>query len=631
MSLGHHSLARQFFLGGVGGGAVPEVPDVPHYTSNGYRNIALQYALQEPDSSTSGVDDGPGGHDWTAAGDAVITSNAAVMDGNGDYLDPGAAAHIFNWLHDGTPFTLQAFVLGRQANANNTILGNEGIASASRGGYFGTTSDGRVRLQLAKGASGDPILDWASAVVIPLDSNWHELVVEYDPQNGTDLLDAVRLGVDGTVVEEADLPDSLSMSIAVDASAAVRVGRAGTATGQYFNGTMGPLRVWKDHLHFGLKGEATYTQDTDPTAWVTAEAGSGFSAFPPRFFPKEETVAGGSGVGGMYYHAEPRFVNCGGGVVLAFRMEGPSHNLNTTMKIVRYRSTDYGFTFPASTRVVVATDASFACRNLAVGRDPVSGRIAVMFRTANGSDVTQDTWVTTSTNEGASWTTPASVASSLTGADIPFGNIIPTAKGYQATFYAVDFAEALFSADMTSWGDRTTIYDVTGSSPSYHEPSAVAVNANNIIVAARKHDGSNNKHAYFSSIDGADTWSFIGEASYSGSSFGRATPLDLFNIGNNKIGALWGERGGDYPVQFATMESAPFLANPRAISDGTAARTVIREMRHNSGWGNVSTAEYGYATGCALDSERLIAGWYEAIVNNGDVTRTYHTGIDLAA
>lgn len=564
------------------------------------------------------------GHTITTFGNTDVQSEAVDFDGTGDYLTVGAVGD-FNFLHNGTRFTIEFWVIGRP---DGVLWDNFNGASGNRGFGALIQSTGEVRVLIGRGSAGTYLIDQTTTFQVPNDLNVHHIVIEWDWGVGpvSNTANALRIAYDGANVET--FARNAQLFSTSDASDVVYIGRS-IGGNLEITGGIHAIRVTKDRLLYDLLNQTTYTYpayDAIPTAEVATEP------VPVSLRWLVETEASdltANATTGDAYLAQPHLIEVDTGEIVLILQQGPDHATNTGTEVTLLRSTDYGRTFPYSTRVVIATDATYSCRNASCGCDPSTGRLIVFYRKVDGSDVTQGVFFRTSTDDGATWSSEAEVTSSLTGAttadkSVPFGQIVSTSNGLAAFFYSVDFAEVLFSTDGgLTWGTRTTVYDTTGTAPGYTEPYPVAITSNNIVVVVRKNtDGQD--YAFYKSSNGGTTWSSVGEATWTSGVINTASPAAVGLDRSGNVITVIGARSNDYGLYYSVTPPSDYFTDPRRSIDGTEILTKFHTMRQT---GLMTDSELGYPSLMLFSSGQNLVIWTEGF--NTLLTRMHMQSLSL--
>jgi hypothetical protein len=569
-------------------------------TVGNFEDLALQIRFQESNGATTGADDSASNFDWTASGNADVQSNQMPLDGTGDFLDLASDADDWNFLHGGIVWTMEFEVVGRPTAANNTVFSTNAGSSANRGIWIGITSAGALRVLMTKTA-GLIMVNYTSGWTVPNDAALHRIVIECDFGDGA-VTDVFRFGMDGV---RQDLEDRAAVTHSIaDSSFDLRIGRANTSTADY-NGTIGPLRIFRERLRYDLLNNATYTEDA-VAAWPTS-AVTGPKSFAARVMLKPETAA--AGFTWHAYMAEPRVVATGTpGEFKCFAYFGSNHAANTDADIMVMTSTDWGKSW--SNPVTVATDATYSCRNAEVGVDS-NGVIIVCYRKYDGVVPTAEggVWYRTSADNYA---TETEITSSLDGT-APFGKGVETTDGLLFTFYKADFAECLYwDAGTETFGTAVEIYDETGTTPGYNEPFAFSDGADQVVWVARRDGSGNNDYAWYKSTDAGATTSFLEEVQWTGTTFGSAAPAALALIGD-KVVCVWNSRNTAYQLKYTISGEAAFWADPGRMMDGTVTINTLRNMREISG---NAAEDFGYADIVPLRNDLALVTNYEAGIDN---------------
>jgi hypothetical protein len=200
--------------------------------------------------STTITDSSPTPNTVTVFGDAQISTAQSkfggasiAFDGAGDYLSTGIAKD-WTFLHDGTAFTVEAFVRGSVFSGLQVIAST--IQNSSSVGIFLSVNNGKALFRLARG-TGSFALNIEADTVFSVDT-WHHLAF---------VLTAEGLGavyVNGTL-EKTGTASSLSP---LSPSFPLNIG-ANSNIDLFFNGYIDDLRI--------TKGVARYTSNfTPPTA-----------------------------------------------------------------------------------------------------------------------------------------------------------------------------------------------------------------------------------------------------------------------------------------------------------------------------------------------------------------------------
>jgi hypothetical protein len=217
----------------------------------GIQNVSLLLHGDGTNGSTTITDSSPTPKTVTAFGDAQISTAQSkfggasiAFDGDGDYLSAGIAED-WTFLHDGTAFTVEAFVRGNVFVGGNQVIAST-IINSSSAGIFLSVNSGKALFRLARG-TGNFALTLEADTVLSVDT-WHHLAF---------VLTAEGLGAvyaDGTL-EASGTPLSLSL---LSPTNTLNIG-ANNFSALFFNGYIDDLRI--------TKGVARYTANfTPPTA-----------------------------------------------------------------------------------------------------------------------------------------------------------------------------------------------------------------------------------------------------------------------------------------------------------------------------------------------------------------------------
>ena len=582
-----------------------------------YNDVVTLFRMQESESTTTGSDDGPNGFNWTGVGNAQITSGALNLDGTGDYLTLASDAHDWNFFTTGASWTFEVWFDEWPTDTNNAIFETTGASSTNIGAWIDVRADGTVRIYVTRGVNGSELIDTVFTTTPASGTN--HLVIEHLRGDESTLNNRVCLGLNGSLVSRN--PAKYGYAEILDSTYDALIGSVnGTGVHDAACNILG-YRVTKHSNRYDLHNQSTYIYIAAPDELGTA-APSGIREFQPRYWPDEGQPAAGYTLG-KYYQSEPRFINLGGGEILMFHTVGNQHASTTNYDVYTLKSTDYGQSFPESSRITVATDATYAARNMGVSQDSSSGRITCFYRTANASNVTQGNYFKTSTDGGDTWSSATDITSTLTSGVVPFGKAVNTSNGLMQVFYDGDFAEALFSTDNgQTWGSRTTIYDTTGSPLGYNEPYPIAITDDNIVIGSRRDATGNNDFVFFKSTDGGSTWDSGTEGQWTATAIGSATPLCMALVGTDVI-TSWGARSPFRNIYYTKTAASDFFTTPTRAIDGTEIQVLHHSMPYDASWLLVSNAEYGYPDQINLGDGKVLMAWYEALYNSNTLTRIW--------
>lgn len=584
--------------------------------------VELQLVFDQTSGTTAFTDESLKGRTITANGAPATDGTGLVLNGTNQWLtvDDGDD-EAFQWLLSGDEWTYEAWFIGRPSNSLNVLFSTDIGSSSNRGIFCAIQSDGTLRLTIERANAGNYLLDQnGSNFVVPNDSAEHHFVMEclWDEN---DRASYIAVSLDGGDVQVFPMASIANDEVSIGAHSEFGAIGATNSGGSHFNGTLTGIRLTRGRRRYNLKDNAGGSVATVSSSSIKrnlsmdqyVEIGSrGLFDNPDLFW---DTINDGTPT---IYTSEPLFTESSTeGTVHAFFAQGSAHSADTVTSIWKVTSTDYGATWDPSTLVQVATDATFSCRNHAIIRDPVSGRLVVFFRTTNASDQTQDVYFVTSTDEGATWSARASVNSQLSATlqgleRAGWGPGVVTSQGMVMPFYGSGHCDLLFSSDGgLSWGSVVTAY--TGQT-NRNEPSIVVHSDTNQVALVPRRDNSSSDERDFSvltSSDGGLTWGSLTDATKtSGGTPNNPNPIRLCNA-NGTIQAVWCSREeADNGIYLTEMDEDDFFAAPSQIITGTgnATETEIAKMVRFEPL-NTGSNENGYGCPVFIEGERTFVSW----------------------
>lgn len=608
---------------GVSGSAGPL--DADTFLQSIYSDLA--------DSTTSFTDQSIRANPLTTVGDAVVTSGELVLDGTDDSLivDDGDLDE-FSWMLAGDIWTFEAWIIGRPDNGQaastypNSLWSTQAISSGSgvRGINMSIQQGGECRVFAFNGNvtnSTGQICAATTTAAVPDDGLPHHVVWEWKFESA----DTARcaISIDGGAIEIFNETNNLTPTIGPVELQQRLFGITGLAGNTAYGGNVEGIRLTRgQHIYgmFDLGAGMTFTPTPLSSVDQSLNMDQSTPLTPARFLSSNWPELHATDLTRLYLTEALLVEGDSPNIIHAIYARGDAHAGTTDFNIEKLTSTDYGATWPTSSRVVISDTASESDRNHAVIRDPSSGRIIVFYRNGDASDVTQDIAYRYSDDDGATWSAAISVLSELTNTTggVPWGPGVVTSQGLCMPFYDVDECELLFSTDGgLTWGNAVVAY--TGQT-NYNEPSIVSDGSGNVALIARLDSGGTRKSfGIFTSTDGGLTWGSITTATFPvGGSPTTANPYRLANC-NGTIKGMWCSRDqSDSGVYVTEMSVANFFLSPTEIITGTgnATRTQIATMPR---WNTLSAGnnDVGYASPARIH-DRDYATWY-ADLNGGEV------------
>jgi hypothetical protein len=197
------------------------------------------------DAVTDFSDIGVGGHLWTAVGTAQILSGALDLPGAGSHVahtfDSG---EFFEYLHNGSSFTLEMKVAPHNVGAVGMIISNGGTDPTRRGFYIDVTAAGKLQAGISTGSQY--LFQITSERTLGVNT-MYDIALVMNNQNKTG-----KLFINGRLEAEArwaTTPDTYDGDWL--ANAGLRLGSdPATGTGTDFNGRISQLRITKAARYF---------------------------------------------------------------------------------------------------------------------------------------------------------------------------------------------------------------------------------------------------------------------------------------------------------------------------------------------------------------------------------------------
>lgn len=191
------------FGGGGGGGDNPP-----------WANVVSLLHFDGSNGSTTFTDQT--GKTWTGSGNAQIDTSVVKfgtgslkLDGSGDFITCGESASAFNFLHNGSAFTIRGWINLASAVAAQIIFDTGGVTSAARGFYVGRTAGNAIICDIARSTSGFYAARLNSGDGAFANNAWAFVSVCHDPLAVSG--NRLRLHVDGIKLDATDI-DSPSAS-----------------------------------------------------------------------------------------------------------------------------------------------------------------------------------------------------------------------------------------------------------------------------------------------------------------------------------------------------------------------------------------------------------------------------------
>lgn len=313
------------------------------------------------------------------------------------------------------------------------------------------------------------------------------------------------------------------------------------------------------------------------------------------------------------YHVEPIPLVVNNDEVLVVNRVGDSHIDNSGKLVGRlynFRTGTFGTQFD------IADDATYDDRNHSVIHDEDSGRIVVMYRTADAATNSTQAIYTVESNVDTptQWSSRTDITSTFSASvSSPFGNYAITSNGLMVLGYGTNYAEAIFSTDGgQTWGSPTTVIDTTGTDEiDVREPTPVAITEDKIVVIGREHVG--NSGFAVRSSDGGGTWESDFWYVHAGSMDGD----ESVNF------PLWAERTGEYVTtvwgdRHNMRGYVAQIANDRFWTDPS----LLAVEPARSFWEERDQGDWGYPTFCQVGAnpENLLVFWYSTRASsNADI------------
>ncbi|NII73274.1 hypothetical protein FHW84_001843 [Dyella sp. SG562] len=331
------------------------------------------------------------------------------------------------------------------------------------------------------------------------------------------------------------------------------------------------------------------------------------------------TVASGSGAT-LQYKSEPNLVYMANGNLLCVYRKGSAHQNNGGL-IVGKISTDNGATWGAE--FTIYNQGTYDTRNPGVGVDATSGRIVVFGRVYNvTSNANVDVFFVSSTDNGATWSSPTSLVSTLPASVdwCPFGRPQVTSLGWLMTFYQANKCYLLKSTDGgVTWTAQGYIYNLSQSAV-FNEPNLIALDSSRVILILRD-DGATPDYArfrYYKSADGGATWAYFGGQLYTSDSISLACPCYAVKISAKKVGVVFAARTSTNRVCYSVVDLDAFFQIPYVGWDGVTSQSPPRNIlacakkSFDTTVTSVTDSEFGYAFPVLIpNTENVLVAWYD--------------------
>jgi len=461
--------------------------------------------------------------------------------------------------------------------------------------------------------------------------NLHSAAITVDLATGTDTLDDT---VDGDVTVQANESFVLCVNAAADGyikignnyqtNAEIKAANEANADTNPFTdsektllGTLDPLEIEDNGVSLttgATKINFTGFNVTEPSADEIRISSLGVSGDSQLALTTVATSASG-----LDYHSEPRVVELNSGTLFMVYMKAAAHDDNSTT-IVYSTSTDEGATWTSPTTLYNPA-SGYAGRNPGLSYSTTDDRITVFAREWQSGTAQHDLVFFNSTDDGATWGSETSIHSLFSPATVvaPFGKAIETSNGLMQAFYDADVAWALYSTDDgETWGSLTTIYDLTQALATFNEPILIPIDEDRIMVVVRE-DVDKDRYYALKSEDGGSTWgSGIEIPDIAGAAINTAAPCAAAVVGE-KIITAWANRSNDYTLYTAKVSKEYFWQRPQLGFAPAGGEPVQRYWRTLSADGTAGDAEFGYPDLAAVSflSENALLSWYDSKTGDG--------------
>ncbi len=223
------------------------------------------------------ADDSVGDHDGPIHGASWvdgISGKALSFDGTDDYVGGIGSTSTYSFIQNTGVFTIESWIKFTDYTTNDVfVIVASTTGSAYRGFFFGyqngpESTDNQLRMFLAKGSSGNPVISSLSSNDIITDNNWHHVAATGDGSKVTFYVDGLPDTGTGTMGSKAS----------GDSSNLLNIGRSPHHSAPYyFDGLIDEIGIYDKTLSANeIKAKYDeFAPDTDQIAHWPFDEGSG--------------------------------------------------------------------------------------------------------------------------------------------------------------------------------------------------------------------------------------------------------------------------------------------------------------------------------------------------------------------
>jgi hypothetical protein len=330
----------------------------------------------------------------------------ARFDGN-DWLIAGSASD-WKFMHDGTDVSI--FVIFATTSDNPgalmMFLDTSGTSSANIGSAFwidDNNGENRIRYQIAKGVSGNPIVDFHSGD--------YGFASESEMTLGSAIYDNGAAGNDAKIYSSGAFTNSTDTinlpHSAADPTNTLYIGALSTTQGFPLTGDIAEILIYSGAL-----------DETDRVYVETNLLSLYGRVIPTRFTKLEPTVRDVDGLGIAMYSEDHQIIYIG--------RAGPKHNVDNNTDLVMWNTPNGGGSW---NNQVLYNEAGSGIRNFGGGKASTNTLVvAVGYYDMSGS-----AWkaikAIRSTDNGASWNDVGQLPTGSATIFSPYGNLVELPSG----------------------------------------------------------------------------------------------------------------------------------------------------------------------------------------------------------
>jgi hypothetical protein len=173
----------------------------------------------------------------SASWSAATYGGSGYFDGTGDYLSCGSASDWTFMSNTTALWSVEMWIYTSVSGTNQIILDNYNLNSAAIGVNVYKDTSNAIRVNIARGVGGSPVVSFTSTGTLVINA-WNHILITYDQSLASQNLKVYLNGGSAeTATKNAVTPSSS------DPPFALTVGRYANASGDNVNGYIGSLRI----------------------------------------------------------------------------------------------------------------------------------------------------------------------------------------------------------------------------------------------------------------------------------------------------------------------------------------------------------------------------------------------------